>query len=98
NAHASPVNVSKSIARFLRKNGNDWELLVKGQEANASGVILSNKPINLAAGASSTEVFVILEKGPVILNADKLVTTDALGDELDFAAVKAALETKNFKF
>lgn len=67
----------------VKASGANYVLVLATDEANAIGLVAHDKPINLGASATSDDLYLILRRGPALIDYDALPlkdTADGGGD------------------
>lgn len=83
------------VGQLVKDNAGVWELVPAGDEADAEGVIVVAEPIDpdnlVAANGLTPFPCAILVRGPAVIRASAIPTTDAYGNDYDADDYKAAL-------
>lgn len=91
----NPVAVAKTgwnpIGQPVKASGANFVFVQDTDEANAIGIVLHDKPINLAASATSADRYLILRRGPALIDKEQIAGTDINGDALTKATIVTAL-------
>jgi len=68
-----------------------WQFVLATDEANTGGLFMDQRLLTLAHGATSDDLFMILVRGPAVIDKDALPTTDIEGTALTNATIVTAL-------
>lgn len=85
------IDLDDPVGMPVKLVGGKWRSVVAGDEANVGGLLVYDKPLQLAAGATHADKFLVLRRGPALVNRDKIRTTDAAGAALNVTTVMTAL-------
>ena len=85
--------VADMVGMPVKLNGAVWELALNADVATIDGVVIDGPPINaLANAATTTEKYVVLMRGPAVINEDALQANDPAGTPWTTATLKTSLE------
>lgn len=88
----STINITNSFGMGVKVVGSTARLMEAGDMDDATGLIISNKPVvNLAESANTTEKHTILIAGPAIVRKNGLATVDGEGSSVNINDLITAL-------
>ena len=90
-APAGGLVVDEPVAFPLKVVSGNWQIVVAGDEANATHFLLWHKAINLGANEVSTITFPALARGPAIANEVIIPANDPTGSAYTLATLKGIL-------
>lgn len=92
NPELTTVSVADPVGYPLNLNSGSYELLKATQEASCDSIILAGPAIvDLATTASTPDLYLILVRGPAVLNETKIAAKDHAGTAFTLATLKTAL-------
>jgi len=90
--HATlPISAESPVGMMLQRITGGWTPVVAEDEADIDGVVLAGPPIDVAANTFTKSEYLILARGPAVINRSALITVDIDGDALDMDDALAAL-------
>lgn len=100
-AAVSALTIDDPVGYPLISDGaGGFQLAVVGDEADVIALILQGPPIkDLAIAALTDEKYLVLTRGPAIVNEDAVELADGDGvGEFTLATIKTALEARSIRF
>jgi hypothetical protein len=64
------------LGQPVKASGANYVLVLATDEANAIGIVAHDKPINLALSGTSDDLYLILRRGPALIDYDALPLKD----------------------
>lgn len=78
------------LGQPLKLVASTYQFVLSTDEGNATAICFHDKPINLAHGVTSSDRYLILKRGPAVIDLDALPTDDIEGTAFDTVAELAA--------
>lgn len=76
NPSATAITAQMALGQPVKVSGANHVFVKATDEANATGLFAHDKPITLAGSATSDDLFLILKRGPALIDQDALPLKD----------------------
>lgn len=92
------ITLDNMVAYPVISDGyNGYQFAEQGDEASVVGLIVRGPAVTaLEAEALTEDEYLVLVRGPAIINEDQLPTKDHAGDDFTMATLKTALKNLDF--
>lgn len=90
NPIAAEVDLENPCGQPVKASGGNRVFVQDTDEANATGLLMWDKPISFTASQTTDFPYPILVRGPAVINQDSLPTTDINGDAFTIATLVTA--------
>ena len=77
NPSATAITNQILLGQPVKASGSNYVLVKATDEASAIGIVAYDKPVTLAGSATSDDLFMILRRGPAVIDKDILPLKDA---------------------
>lgn len=85
------IDIHNACGMAVKIVGGKWRSVQAGDEANATGLLYFDKPLEVANGATHADKIPALVRGPALVNKDKVRATDSSGAAINVTTVMTAL-------
>lgn len=91
------IDEESMLGMPVKKVSGNWQPVLDGDEANVEALVLSHEALELAANTVSPKKYLVLERGPAVINEDAIPTTDIEGDSYTVSTIVTALNALDIR-
>jgi len=77
NPSATAITAQNLLGQPVKASGANYVMVKATDEASAIGIIAHDKPVTLAGSAVSDDLYMIIRRGPLVIDKDVLPLKDA---------------------
>lgn len=93
NPIAGAISDFQVLGQPVKASGNNMVFVEDGDEANATGIVITKEKRDFTSSETTTDKYAILMRGPCVIVDDHLPANDINGDAFTIATLVTAYKT-----